>query len=117
MWFKNAQNANMRILTIRWRLKLAEYNYDVVYKAGKIKVNADALSRNPVDLRETECKPIRKYHRLNSTNRKNTKTFANQTEEQNQEEEECNFKLRLSDDEADEDYKEQWVKRADFGPS
>lgn len=33
LWFKNAQIANMRIL--RWRLKLAEYKYDVVYKASK----------------------------------------------------------------------------------
>jgi len=32
----------------RWRLKLAEYEYEVVYKAGKINVNADALSRNPI---------------------------------------------------------------------
>ena len=32
---------------IRWRLKLAEYEYDVVYKPGKINDNADALSRNP----------------------------------------------------------------------
>jgi len=32
----------------RWRLKLAEYEYEVVYKAGKINVNADVLSRNPL---------------------------------------------------------------------
>ncbi|CAK9834636.1 Retrovirus-related Pol polyprotein from transposon 412 [Anthophora retusa] len=32
---------------LRWRLKLAEYEYKVVYKAGKRNVNADALSRNP----------------------------------------------------------------------
>ena len=30
------------------RLKLAEYDFDVVYKAGKMNVNADALSRNPI---------------------------------------------------------------------
>jgi len=40
-WFKNAQDANMRIL--QWKLKLAEY--DIVYKAGKTNVNMlDALS-------------------------------------------------------------------------
>lgn len=33
---------------MRWRLKLAEYEYEVVYKAGKTNVNADALSRNPI---------------------------------------------------------------------
>lgn len=32
-----------------WRIKLAEYDYDIVYKAGKTNVNADALSRNPVE--------------------------------------------------------------------
>ncbi|CAK9801703.1 Retrovirus-related Pol polyprotein from transposon 412 [Anthophora quadrimaculata] len=32
---------------LRWRLKLAEYEYKVIYKAGKRNVNADALSRNP----------------------------------------------------------------------
>jgi len=32
----------------RWRLKLAEYEYEVVYKAGKININTDALSRNQI---------------------------------------------------------------------
>ncbi|XP_034945011.1 glutamic acid-rich protein-like [Chelonus insularis] len=31
----------------RWRLKLEEYEFTVVYKAGKTNINADALSRNP----------------------------------------------------------------------
>jgi len=43
----------MRIF--RWRLKLAEYKYDVVYKTDKISVNADALSRNPVSFEEADC--------------------------------------------------------------
>ncbi|KAL4083792.1 hypothetical protein QTP88_029108 [Uroleucon formosanum] len=30
---------------MRWRLKLAEYNYEVVYKLGVTNTNADALSR------------------------------------------------------------------------
>lgn len=29
----------------RFRLKLEEYNYELVYKAGKINTNADSLSR------------------------------------------------------------------------
>ena len=33
---------------LRWRLKLAEYDYQIVYKAGKANTNADALSRNPI---------------------------------------------------------------------
>jgi len=32
---------------MRWRLKLKEYDYTVIYKAGTANKNADALSRNP----------------------------------------------------------------------
>ncbi|XP_025161592.1 uncharacterized protein LOC112590101, partial [Harpegnathos saltator] len=63
MWFQNAQDANMRIL--RWRLKLSEYDYDVVYKAGKTNVNADALSRNPIDSPSKDCKMINTRSKLN----------------------------------------------------
>jgi len=31
---------------VRWRLKSVECEYEVIYKAGKINANADALSRN-----------------------------------------------------------------------
>jgi len=34
-------------VTPRWRLKLAEYEDEVIYKAGKINANIDALLRNP----------------------------------------------------------------------
>ena len=40
------------------RLKLAEYDFDVVYKAGKMNVNADALSRNPIDDKKEESKHL-----------------------------------------------------------
>lgn len=30
---------------MRWRLKLEEYEYEIIYKAGRMNVNADALSR------------------------------------------------------------------------
>lgn len=33
---------------VRWRLKLEEYDYEIVYKAGKMNTNADALSRPPL---------------------------------------------------------------------
>lgn len=46
----------MRIL--RWKLKLLEYDYDVVYKTGKTNVNADALLRNPIGLLSEGCKII-----------------------------------------------------------
>ena len=46
VWFQNSKDPCSRVS--RWRLKLAEYDFDVVYKAGKINVNAYALSRNPI---------------------------------------------------------------------
>ena len=107
MWFKNAQDANMRIL--RWRLKLAQYDYEVVYKAGKTNVNADALSRNPIDFEEVDCKPIRKGRRKrrNSKVKKKAQEKINEKEEDHdyefhlsdssEEEEEDNYELRLSD--------------------
>ena len=46
VWFQNSKDLCSRVS--RWRLKLAEYDFDVVYKAGKMNVTADALSRNPI---------------------------------------------------------------------
>jgi len=55
-WLHSVKDPTSKL--VRWRLKLAEYEYDVTYKAGKTNVNADALSRNPVD--------INKIFRLNN---------------------------------------------------
>lgn len=32
--------------TVRWNLKLSEFDYTIVHKAGKLHTNVDALSRN-----------------------------------------------------------------------
>lgn len=45
-WLDSVKDPTSRLM--RWRLKLAEYDYQIIYKAGKTNVNADALSRNPV---------------------------------------------------------------------
>ncbi|KAL0128587.1 hypothetical protein PUN28_003742 [Cardiocondyla obscurior] len=96
LWFKHAQDANMRIL--RWRLKLAEYDYDVVYKAGKTNVNADALSRNPVE--EIPCNIINPAKKLNPNNPKDAELIAQMLEESdNDSEEDDDYKLYLSDEE------------------
>lgn len=42
-WVMNLKEPNSRLT--RWRLKLSEYNFSVVYKQGKSNTNADALSR------------------------------------------------------------------------
>ena len=43
---KNKRDPNARVT--RWRLKLDEYEYELVFKPGVTNVNADALSRKPV---------------------------------------------------------------------
>jgi His(2)-Cys(2) zinc finger./Integrase core domain. len=50
VWFQKSTSPDSRVT--KWRLKLLEYDFDVVYKAGKMNVNADALSRNPVKGRD-----------------------------------------------------------------
>jgi hypothetical protein len=47
-WMFSVKDPSSRLL--RWRLLLEEFDYTIVYKAGKKNVNADALRRNPVVL-------------------------------------------------------------------
>ena len=47
LWLKSADN-NTRVQ--KWRLKLSDYEFDIVYKPGKQNANADELSRNPVEI-------------------------------------------------------------------
>jgi len=44
IWLFNVNNLGSRL--IRWRLKLEEYNYEIIHKAGRANANTDALSRN-----------------------------------------------------------------------
>jgi len=74
LWFKNAQDANMRIF--RWRLKLTENEYDVVYKTDKTNVNADTLSRNPVIFEEADCNIIKHNKTLNPDNTENAEIIS-----------------------------------------
>jgi hypothetical protein len=40
---------------VRWRIKLEEYDYEIIYKKGAINTNADALSRiNTIVQEETD---------------------------------------------------------------
>ena len=47
VWLHNAKDPTSKLM--RWRIRLNEYDYNIVYKPGKANSNADALSRNPVD--------------------------------------------------------------------
>jgi hypothetical protein len=42
-WIMNVKDPGSRLL--RWRIKLEEHDYEVVYKKGAVNTNADALSR------------------------------------------------------------------------
>ena len=55
--FQNSKDPCSRVS--RWRLKLAEYDFDVIYNAGEMNVNADALSRNPVDDNKKKSKHVK----------------------------------------------------------
>lgn len=46
-WLFNVKDPGSRL--IRWRLALEEYDYEILYKPGKLNKNADALSRIPLD--------------------------------------------------------------------
>jgi transposase InsO family protein len=43
LWIMNIKDPGSRLL--RWRIKLEEYDYEIVYKKGALNTNADALSR------------------------------------------------------------------------
>ena len=44
-----AQTAELNTRVQKWRFKLSEFDYEVIYKPGKLNLNADALSRNPTE--------------------------------------------------------------------
>lgn len=50
-WLMSLKEPNSKL--VRWRLKLEEYDYDVVYKKGKLNSNADALSRIEININES----------------------------------------------------------------
>jgi hypothetical protein len=53
-WIFNVKDPSSRLL--RWRLKLEEYDYKVVYRKGSNNTNADALSRIHVAATSRESK-------------------------------------------------------------
>lgn len=49
-WMMNMKEPNSRLT--RWRLRLSEYDFSVIYKKGKSNTNADALSRIEIHTKE-----------------------------------------------------------------
>lgn len=50
IWLNGLKDPVSRLA--RWKIKLSEYDYDIVYKKGTANSNADALSRNPPNLND-----------------------------------------------------------------
>lgn len=62
-WMMNLKEPNSRLT--RWRLRLSEYDFNVIYKKGKFNTNADALSR--IEIHTGEVKSlIEEIDELNS---------------------------------------------------
>ncbi|KAG5327865.1 POL4 protein, partial [Pseudoatta argentina] len=69
---------------MRWRFRLAEYEYNIIYKAGKTNLNADALSRNPTIFPTAGNNKKINYHKIlfpltldkNSISEKTVTSFA-----------------------------------------
>lgn len=61
-WLHLVKDSSSRL--IRWRLKLRDYQYEILYKSGKTNKNADALLRHPpeenvnFDIHEVRISPI-----------------------------------------------------------
>ncbi|KAG5862546.1 hypothetical protein JTB14_025218 [Gonioctena quinquepunctata] len=66
-WLFSLKDANSKL--VRWRLKLGEFDYKVVYKKGKANTNADALSR--VEINTKEAFSLNKF--MNNFNEKLSK--------------------------------------------
>lgn len=48
------QTAHLGAVELRWVAQLASFNCDIKYRSGKSNVNADSLSRFPVEAPDTE---------------------------------------------------------------
>ena len=47
-WLYQLKDPTLNSRLARWKIKLQEFEHEIVYKPGRVNANADALSRNPV---------------------------------------------------------------------
>lgn len=71
-WVMSLKEPNARLT--RWRLKLSEYNFTVIYKQGKTNLNADALSRVEIHNEEISSIAVQPSERCPSLSRSTTVT-------------------------------------------
>ena len=81
IWLFNVNDPGL--ILMRWRLKLEEYDYKIIHKAGN--TNADALSRNPIrndacttfsqKREKTTTKKTRKVSQRNIRKKRNSKYY------------------------------------------
>lgn len=62
-WLMNCKDPASRL--VRWRLKLGDYQYKIVYKSGKTNINADALSRPVLTIQDKSFEDFKVYHQSN----------------------------------------------------
>ncbi|XP_014480515.1 PREDICTED: uncharacterized protein LOC106747470 [Dinoponera quadriceps] len=101
---KNAQNICKQIL--QWRSKFLEYNYDAIYKTGKLIVNAITLLVNFIEITLRNYKTIGRKFKINYNSPKDA-TYGEQLWEEDTEpkkpDENNNYELYLLDmDEMDD---------------
>jgi len=118
IWLHSVKDPTSRLL--RWRLKLAEYEYEVIYKAGKTNINADALSRNPV---ENQSIKIYLYQQENDSDSDTDIIFETEprksniekiTEKPDTTEDEEDQDLNSGNDHADKDNQEEYDSHSDI---
>lgn len=81
-WLFSLKEPNSKL--IRWRLKLEEYDYEIIYKKGSLNKNADALSR--VELNTNDTQPENSIFQLKDYVDEITKKISKDTSKNQQQE-------------------------------